>query len=60
MIAVGWVVQRACFINDAQRRFVRGDGDLFDVFNPVLDLRMQLDGRLDRQFARGIRLGRRF
>jgi len=38
MIAVGGIVQRPRLVDDANRRFLRCDGDCFNVVQAILDL----------------------
>ena len=52
MVAIGGVAQRPLFVDDAQRRFVGRDHDLFDLIDAVPDLGMQFD----RAFDRGLRV----
>ena len=56
MIAVGGVVQRAGLADDAHGRFLRGQHDAFDLVEPILHQRMQLDGGL--RGGLGVELGR--
>jgi hypothetical protein len=57
VVAVGWIVQWAPLVDDAQRRLVRADEHAFDRLPPPGDLRLQLESALDRRL--GVELGRK-
>ena len=52
VVAIGWIVERPRFVDDAYRRFLRGNANLLDVFKSRTDLLVQPD----RTFDGGLRV----
>src|SRR5688572_27887913 len=48
VIAIGWIVERSRFIDDAYRGFVRGNPNLLDSFKSVTNLLVQPQGAFHR------------
>ena len=52
MVAIGGIIERAFFVDDADGGFVGGDDDIFDVVQAIFHIRVQRD----RAFHRGLRM----
>ena len=55
VVAVRRVVQRPALVDDADRRFVRGEFNPLDLVQPVFDRRMQLQRTLHRRLGMELR-----
>ena len=51
MVAIGGIVKRALLVDDANRRFLRSNGDLADVGDPVDHLGMERHRAFDRSLG---------
>ena len=56
VVAIGRIVERTGFVDDAYRGLLRFDGDLFYVVEPVFHIAVQFHCRLDRSL--GMKLSR--